>query len=559
MHLKRIAAAVALVLLCWIVFARAMGPIANVDFGWHVALGRWMLEHGEVPDREPFTYTARGAPMVAHEWMSQWIYAAVIETAGLGALRVAHALLALVLVLLLYGCLRKLGTTRSLALLGVVLWLVIAAGRFQLRPHMINLLFALSGYAALFVLRPRLSAPQLAAAFGFVVLWANLHSGALLGVAVTGLYAGLATVGQRVLGQAARPDELGQDRLGRLWLLVCLVAAAIVFTPNELRVLPYLAESARINSELSVEWRSLVSSVGLASRSVLVLACIAGLVVAALATAWWRRREIPIARLGLPLSLAALPLVSGQRFSWTLFAAIAFVLPEISRSLLRARGGVGVAAVVVAIAASSALGVAELPWQSSFRKLSLGNDFRSVKFPIAALDLLEQVDLEGRLFTPNKWGGFVLYRSYDRYPVFVDGRWVTIGEQVIRDAHRIAHRLVGTRALLDAYRVEILLVHRGWMTEELRRADGWIPACANFNSGVYLRPGSASAANLQRLADHYRSVGVPFDPVTGFDEQRVAEANPEWAHRFGVRRIHLDQFGHHGLRAGEVPRRVPGW
>ena len=54
-----------------LVAARAMQPLREPDFGWHAALGRYIVENRSVPDREPFTHTARGAPMVAHEWLSQ--------------------------------------------------------------------------------------------------------------------------------------------------------------------------------------------------------------------------------------------------------------------------------------------------------------------------------------------------------------------------------------------------------------------------------------------------------------------------------------------------------
>ena len=59
------AAWIVLSLLLLGVALRAAHPIANPDFGWHVALGRFMLEHASVPATEPFTHTAAGRPMVA--------------------------------------------------------------------------------------------------------------------------------------------------------------------------------------------------------------------------------------------------------------------------------------------------------------------------------------------------------------------------------------------------------------------------------------------------------------------------------------------------------------
>jgi hypothetical protein len=437
----------------------------------------------------------------------------------------------------------------------VVLWLAIAGDRLQVRPHLVNLLFAMTGYAALMVRRPRLGAPQLAAAFAFMVVWANLHSGALLGAALAGLYALAATVGQRFLGQTPRADELGADRLSRLSWLAGLSLLALACTPHHARLLPYVVESARINAALSLEWKSIVSASGVATRSALALACYAALGAATIVMAWQRRSELPLGRLAVPLFLVALPL-SSMRFTWTVFAAIVFVAGEASRSLpIRSERRVAAAATALALA----LAASELPWRGLLRGVSLQNHFRSATFPIGAMNLLEQLELRGNLFAPNQWGGFILYRTHDRYPIFVDGRWITIGENVIRDAITIAHRRVGTRALLDAYRIEILLVHRGWMTDEVRAAGEWIPAFENYNSGIYLRPGPSREENLRQLSDYFASRGVPFDPVEGFDERAVVEANRAWARRFGVQRMHLDQFSEQGKWPRRAPRRVAGW
>ena len=107
-----------LALLCGLVALRVMQPIANTDLGWHLAMGRYIAESGAVPDREPFTHTARGAPMVAHEWLSQWIYHSVEQAGGLFSLRALHAGVAVVILLYLFALLRREGAAPALALLG---------------------------------------------------------------------------------------------------------------------------------------------------------------------------------------------------------------------------------------------------------------------------------------------------------------------------------------------------------------------------------------------------------------------------------------------------------
>ena len=98
------------------------------------------------------------------------------------------------------------------------------------------------------------------------------------------------------------------------------------------------------------------------------------------------------------------------------------------------------------------------------------------------------------------------------------------------------------------------------MSEQLLSSGLWRPVFENVNSGVYLRQGASFDDNLDRCEDYYRARGVPFDRDSGFDERRALAANPRWARRMGVSRLHLDQFGEHGLRAAGGPLRwVPGW
>src|SRR5579862_5399576 len=52
------------------------------DTFWHLAAGRWMLDHGQVPRTDPFSYTFVGRPWMTHEWLSEVVMALVFQAAG---------------------------------------------------------------------------------------------------------------------------------------------------------------------------------------------------------------------------------------------------------------------------------------------------------------------------------------------------------------------------------------------------------------------------------------------------------------------------------------------
>ena len=68
--------------------------LRDPDVGWHLALGREVAEQRRVPDREPFTHTARDRPMVAHEWLSQLAYYGAVRAWDVVGMRRAHAVFA---------------------------------------------------------------------------------------------------------------------------------------------------------------------------------------------------------------------------------------------------------------------------------------------------------------------------------------------------------------------------------------------------------------------------------------------------------------------------------
>ena len=93
--------------ICLLMWAAAMHPIRDPDFGWHLALGSYIALQGAVPTAEPFTHTALGNPMVAHEWLAQLTMYAVTTLTGVVGLRWLHATAVVALLLVFYRMLRR--------------------------------------------------------------------------------------------------------------------------------------------------------------------------------------------------------------------------------------------------------------------------------------------------------------------------------------------------------------------------------------------------------------------------------------------------------------------
>src|SRR5207244_877132 len=59
--------------------------------------------------------------------------------------------------------------------------------------------------------------------------------------------------------------------------------------------------------------------------------------------------------------------------------------------------------------------------------------FSNKNFPVGAVDVLERRHVSGPIFTPDDWGGYLIYRLYPAAKVVADDRHDLYGEQFFKD------------------------------------------------------------------------------------------------------------------------------
>ncbi|MEJ2189887.1 MAG: hypothetical protein P8Y93_10860, partial [Acidobacteriota bacterium] len=99
--------------------------IANTSIGWHLASGRFIIEHKSFLRADPFTFTAIGTPWIDHEWLFQIVAAAADAVDGAPLL----VLLRMAIVASLTGLLLFIGVRSGLSpTVALVLSVVCTAG-----------------------------------------------------------------------------------------------------------------------------------------------------------------------------------------------------------------------------------------------------------------------------------------------------------------------------------------------------------------------------------------------------------------------------------------------
>src|SRR5262249_36258219 len=84
--------------------------LGDPDTYWHIATGRWIMEHGAVPDRDVFSFSMPGAPWTPPEWLAEIVIARLYDHFGWAGLVMATAAsVAAALAILLRALLASLG------------------------------------------------------------------------------------------------------------------------------------------------------------------------------------------------------------------------------------------------------------------------------------------------------------------------------------------------------------------------------------------------------------------------------------------------------------------
>jgi hypothetical protein len=148
----------------------ALGPIRNYDFFWHLATGRWIVEHHALPLTDPFAVASDRHEWINGEWLFEVVAYGAHEIVGLLGMSVVRGLLAASIFTIVFFKSRRDLLLTAIAFAG-------AMQTFDLRPSSVALLFVVLAIAA----RSWIAHAVIAA------LWINIHPSAILAPGIAAL------------------------------------------------------------------------------------------------------------------------------------------------------------------------------------------------------------------------------------------------------------------------------------------------------------------------------------------------------------------------------------
>ena len=201
-------------------FATAVRETLDPDMWWHLRTGETILQHS-IPRQDVFSFTVPNNAWITHEWLSQVVMWLIYRAGGLPGLILVFALLITLTFWLLY---RVCAGRPYLAAFVVLLSAFASAIVWGARPQIFNLLLT-----AVFVhLIERVRSGELAPRWLWLLppltaLWANLHSGYMLGVILLATYAAAMSIEQLAKKQLAISNEqlAMSDKRGSFSRVLC--------------------------------------------------------------------------------------------------------------------------------------------------------------------------------------------------------------------------------------------------------------------------------------------------------------------------------------------------
>jgi hypothetical protein len=156
--------------------------LIDPDTLWQITIGQWIVDHGMVPQTDVYSFTMRGQPWISTQWLAQVAYAAAFSLAGwTGPVVLASACIAATFALFTRFLARRLSESTTLVFVAAAL--ALAAPHLLARPHVLALPVMMAWVGGLVAAADRRGAPSFWL-LPLMALWANLHGGFVLGLAL---------------------------------------------------------------------------------------------------------------------------------------------------------------------------------------------------------------------------------------------------------------------------------------------------------------------------------------------------------------------------------------
>jgi hypothetical protein len=490
-------------------------PMMNqVDLGWQVAQGRWMVRHAAPYSHDVFNYPNLGHPAINEYPLFEPVFYAFWSLGWWGPCVLTMLALVTLVFVVARGARRFLPEDSPLIAIAIGLMLLFLQVAFPLRPHLATYL----GVAILgiFLLRHR-EAKNWTTFWPMALLqiaWTNCHSGFVLGPAMVGLF------GCEMIIRGGLKTGSFSWSTARTWIgaLSLILLACLVNPYGWQRFYPPFFQDRLESIRAYVgEMEPLVG--GLAT--IYGFLALIALLVVGFATV---RRNGAICFSFLLLAFVLFLQAEEVKKAWPVFGLFIPLLVLSSGAFAtgpkRAHWpgvfGIFVASVFAGMALASRL---DPEFDSSLSRQWQEYDRGRSELALDAVAWMKEHDIQGRLFHRCEDGGLLQQEGFDHGETFADTGFGKYDEAFIHEVGVVDERPAMLPHFISAYQPDFVITDGfAFQWPHILRQTGWRLIFYSPNSSVWTRPDmrpdlpTVSDDEIRALFDHdLKAYGIPAD------------------------------------------------
>lgn len=463
----------------------AQGLLGDGDTAYHIRTGELILDTLKVPTHDPYSFHSPVLPWTAHEWLSEIIMALIFRMAGLTGIVIFFSFLLSFTHWLLFYSLRSRFEDIASCLLVTLIATASSSIHWLARPHVFSLLFVVIWNYLLDRFQDK-GDQRIKYLPLLMIVWVNLHGGFIVGIVLIAIYL-VGNICYAIVGGKSNRNAPHKAKSLILVLFGTIAASCINPFGYEILAFPFRVASDRFIADHVIEFLSPNFHDPIVFKYML-LAFIGVLALS--------RLPLTIIETALALLLSYMALYSARHIS--LFAiilapilvkscqAVLHRLPERFLTAYRRRiqnlahidGSVkGYTWPFVGV-----VGVLLVTF------IGESYTFSKEKFPIKAVEFLQQNPISGRMFNNDEFGDYLIFAAWPAYQVFMDGRSDMYQEKIGRDYLRAAHGLPGWKNVLERYDITwVFFDTKSPLTALLEQQSEWHPIYSDPMATIFVQ------------------------------------------------------------------------
>jgi Flp pilus assembly protein TadD len=497
--------------------------LLDSDTGWHIRTGQLVLQTHSVPRSDPFSHTMFGQQWFAWEWLTDALMAALHGWRGLAGVVGGAIFVLLTSYAALYWLMVKRDADPLIACALTVFGAIVCISHWLARPHLLSIILMIV-WCALAESYRRDRSRWIYAIPPLIALWANVHGAFVVTLPMLAVYAAGEFLEVAVRGEWCSRESL--KALKTYLLAGALSLLAAMLTPYGFKLYGHLWRYLNDRQLLSMIQEFQSPDFHSINGRLIEVFLLLGVIAAANAVRQRRFVETGLILMWTHLTLQSerhatlavvvvAPVIAGQLSNLASeFIGWAAQGEETRSKALRAarswyrstmainRQLTGASCYVVALAfiiVTASTGLADKLFSPRFD---------ANRFPVEAVDYILKNNQSGNLYSNDQFGGYLIYRLYPQFKVFVDGRSDFYRQGTVLDEVASIELVKpnrpgspGWEELLEKRSVEWMLLKHGEALAQVAILSGkWVSVYEDSISQVLIRRVSTQETTPQNPA-----------------------------------------------------------